>query len=216
VSASALTDMRHLIVVASVGLLSGSTANRGAVPVRPPVLVNVPYRNADAYGTPSQPYYYPEPVAGNASGFYSLSYYISTMYPQEVLDAIHLLSQLEEWIGPSLIGNLFPSPLIHAWSTTGTAIALDADQYNRMRNIHNVVEHVRAAAGYDMSRTVEALTRGSALGGEAAIEHLKADRYEEAYLAAIRSLRPPRDKGLVTGRGTRRALDATVAFLDED
>lgn len=180
------------------------------------MLVSAGHRRSDAYGNPAEPYYYPAPVGGNSSQAYRPAYYISTMHSPAVLNELHLLQQLEEWIGPSLTGSLFPSPLIYAQGTGSVALELDAEQYSRMKHIYNVIEHVHAAAGYDRGRTADALTRVRALGAEAAIDHLQAGRCEEAYLIAIQAIRPRRDNGLVTGCGTRRALDATVAFLDED
>jgi len=133
----------------------------------------------------------------------------------EVWNALRLLDDLNKWIGPSL-ADIFPSPLMHASNVAGALLDINPDQYNRLKNVHNIVEHVYVATKHDATATSKIFTRPSTSGSDTALEHLKADRYDEAYLAAIRSLKPRRTQGLATGHGRRRALDATNAFLDEE
>lgn len=176
------------------------------------------YRHISVYDPPYQ-LYYQEPTGNGSYNPYSFSYYVPTMYPYEVSDALRLLGDIKGWIGPvdqSLVGSLFPVSLLRTRSANGVPVGIDLAQYKRLAHIHNVIEHVHAAADYDAQRTVGALTHPYISDGGSALTYLMADRYDEAYLAAIRALRPARAKGLMTGRGIRRALDATVAFLDED
>jgi hypothetical protein len=85
----------------------------------------------------------------------------------------------------------------------------------RLEEAHQVVQRVHLLAGRDHGRTAEALKQ-PAFRGAAAIEHLSAGRADDAYLAALYSLRPPRTGRLMVGRRPLNPGDAAVAIHDED
>jgi len=207
-----LGDARELALAASIGLLPGTVG----APLS--FAVSTAHHRAGVYDLPYQLCCQGQGGKGTYNPYSVASYYVPTMYPREVSDALRLLSDINEWTGPadtSLAGSLFPVPLFTAWGAGG-APGVQPDQYERLTNVHNVIEHIHTAVGRDARRTVDALTRSSTPDGDSALTYLMAGRYDEAYLTAIRVLRPVRVTGLVTGRRARRALDATVAFLDED
>ncbi len=208
-----LPDVRYVAAAASVSLFTGyGVANRATVNV-PLTLAHAAHSPSGAYD-PS--YYCPQSAADSA---YNLSYYVPTLYPVEVSDIVRLLVAIQGWTGWSgqdLVNLAFPPYSRRVRITSSGAVEIDAALCERVESISNVVEHIYAASGYDSHRTDEALTRSATVDGESALTYLMADRFDEAYLEALRVLRPSAREGLATGRGTRPLANATVAFLDED
>jgi hypothetical protein len=78
--------------------------------------------------------------------------------------------------------------------------------------MHTVVERIAALAPGD-KRRVRSLLVYPREGGTA-IEHMAAGRFDDAYLAAIETLRPAREGHLITGRRPRPVGQNTVALDD--
>jgi len=213
---SPLVDKRHLATAATIGMFSIAGVADHVVSL--PLSFGTSHRRVAAYDPPYQLQGCGIPLAGNA---YRPFYYVPTLHAHYhgMSDSLRLLDDIRQWTESDkqlLVGDLFPSPLVHVCGDGGVFLDVDAAQYERLVNIHNVVEHVHAVTGYDAQRTAEAISPTSTPDGNSALTHLSAGRYDEAYVAAIRTLRRPRKEGLATGRGTRRAPDATVAFLDDE
>lgn len=143
--------------------------------------------------------------------------------PVSVGDGIEvrrLMDDLQQWTGHSPHGLLtklgFTSFTITSWQIGKPETEFDIAQRRRLANIHDVVEHIYAAAEHDAKRTVEALVHPPAGGICSASEYLASDRFNEAYLAALDALNPRQVGKLATGRCTPLRARATVALFDED
>jgi len=214
VSTISFPDVRPVAAVAGLLFVSPGVVNHTTVnvPITPARAAHSPYKAYDL------PYSCPQQVARNA---YNLPYYVPTLYPAVVSDIMRLFIDIQGWQGwtgwssQDLMNLAFSPHSQRVRMTNSGAVEIDALR-DRVESIGNVVEHVYAASGYDPHRTDEALTQSATVDGESAFTHLLADRFDLAYLVALRVLRPPVRKGLATGRGTRPLANATVAFLDED
>jgi hypothetical protein len=86
----------------------------------------------------------------------------------------------------------------------------NSEYRTRLREMHTVVERIAALAPGDKSQVRSLLVRPTE--GGTAIDHMAAGRFDDAYLAAIETLRPARDTRLITGQRPRPVGENTVAL----
>lgn len=83
---------------------------------------------------------------------------------------------------------------------------------DRLRRMHGLVERIGVLVNGDRSQLRAILERPGP--GVSAIEHMEQGRFDNAYLAAIETFRPPRIRGLVVGDRHRSVGDSRVALDD--
>lgn len=131
-------------------------------------------------------------------------------------EARRLMDDIQRWTGWSerdfVVELGFVSSTITAWQIGKPGTGFDAAQMQRLARIHDVVEHVHAAAGRDVERTMRALACPPSDGAVPATRYLVSDHPTEAYLTALNAFNLRPAVGLVTGRVAPLRARATVAL----
>lgn len=147
-------------------------------------------------------------------------YVIPAPIVSESPDVARKLQDLVRWSGWSnrvlgqIVGVSHPT-IGNALSGKTGALSRREDAVRRLDAAHDMVERIFVLAGRDKSRVAEVLGAADS-NGMTAIEHLIAGNVTDAYLAAIRTMRPPRSGGMMVGRYPMDPLRASAAVYDED
>ncbi len=159
----------------------------------------------------------PEPPP---TGPHASSYVLPDTAQQEALEVERMFHDLCRWTGWS--DRALADVIDTSHPTVGR---LKAGEYGflagnevsrrRVEAAHGVVSRAYILAGRDRGRTRTILEQ-TAFGGMSARQHLCDGRPNEAYLAVIEVLRPPRRSGLMRGSNPIDPRKATTAPADED
>jgi len=145
----------------------------------------------------------PTTLIGRADLF-ALPYRLPDIEPQPPPEAVRLVREIQLATGWSArtLGDVIGTthPTIRALQRGRVAIApRNRDYQRRLRSTYEIITRIHALTGRDVTRTNAALRY---LGdGLSAVELIAADRPSDAYLAALRALRPSsRDRRIVGSR----------------
>ncbi|MGH8827625.1 MAG: helix-turn-helix domain-containing protein, partial [Jiangellaceae bacterium] len=98
----------------------------------------------------------------------------------------------------------------------GRSAARSKDLFDRLLDVHDVVERAFMLAGRDVKESDRLLTTPPADDRASALDLLESRQPAEAYLAALDVLRPRRQTAMMRGMWPARAGEATTALSETD
>lgn len=145
---------------------------------------------------------------------YSLPYELPVLGEERSVEDDQMVSQIKNWTGWSnralaeVIGTTHPT--IRAVQEGRLVLTPRNPEYRRrLRETYEVMARLAVIAGNDTARLRDGLD--TVVDGRSASDHLRNDRPSEAYLLAIRQLRPPSSDQLRVGS---RPMPVTGRIID--
>jgi hypothetical protein len=150
---------------------------------------------------------------------FALPYQLPRIEPQPPPEAVRLVRDIQLATGWSArtLGDVIGTthPTIRALQRGRVAIApRNRDYQRRLLSAYEVITRIHALANRDVTRTNAALRYRE--HGPSAIHLIAADRPSEAYLAALRALRPSRRDRLIVGSRPLSPRGRTVDPFSEE
>ncbi len=139
---------------------------------------------------------------------------------QDIRESEQMLRELRAWTGWSdralaeVIGTSHPT-VAKLFAGESEFLARHESSRRRLEEAYEVVSRAYILAGRDRSRTASILENMS-YGGRSARQYLCEGRPNEAYLAVVEAVRPPRRSGMMRGNNPIDPRTATTAPVDED
>jgi len=151
---------------------------------------------------------------------YALPYTLPEVAVRAAPDIVQKLHELLRWTHWShrtlgeIIGVSHPT-VKQALSGKAGALSRSVDAIQRLDAAHSVVSRIYLLAKRDNVRTARAMDTPDA-NDTTAIKYLTNGQATEAYLTAMRILRPPQTGGMMVGSHPIDPRRASIAVLDED
>jgi len=162
----------------------------------------------------------PQLMRRSSTNPYALPYILPEVEVHAAPDLVQLLHEVSRWTGWSnrtigeIIGISHPT-VKQALAGRAGALSRSVDAIPRLDAAHGVVSRIYLLAGRDDARTARVMDTPDA-DDITALEYLIAGKVTEAYLTAMRVLRPPLTGGMMVGAYPIDLRRASVAALDED